>query len=233
MTKNTDDLAKIFGIDINNLSKFMGLDLDLGIVGEVLDITTDAGFTFYDENDDITYLDDYSIKVESPRRDSLSYIRKSYGADYFHNWELEFEVDFNGPSFGDAGAVNIANFSNEDNSYSINHMYNQDDGVCVVAWWWRSEREIRLRNYEDGSYDDVQLLIDKYYFTFKKVDKDLEVKIYSDAARTVLEATLTNSLVNDVSYEYFAPWCSMDVGTQTSEYISADMIGNFKFTQLS
>ena len=149
-------------------------------------------FTSVDENSDFT-IDQFKIDVSSMRRDAVSYNYYDYGADYFGNFEIQFEAEVT--ATGDYANFNMIGVVNQPGTRK-DHLDNNNGMSCQVYGGGGDNLFDILINCDitdnsDSYQGGGAVFPQMYYFTFKRVSTTLYLYIYSDSDRTVLVDTLS------------------------------------------
>jgi len=147
-------------------------------------------FTEVDEDGDITVSQNL-IQVDTMRRDVRSYVYKDYGPDYFGDFTHDIDIDWTAVS---ATAATAVVWALTNNSYTITEMDSNSDGIRVFVHFDGTDYVIWLSDRVDGVYDSYTFgssLPGKRYLTIERSGTSITCKIYTDSARTNLEATLS------------------------------------------
>jgi hypothetical protein len=159
---------------------------------EYLDLTT---FEEVDSGDDIT-VNQYSYDVVNMRRDEISTIRKDFGAGYFTDFEIEFDINW---ISGDAESF-AGFFGLSQNHGTIQHMVNASSGLAIYIDRSSGTNKFTMQDFGTASNDTVVLGTGNHYFNVQRVGSTVTCNIYSDSNRTILEGTLT--ITTGTAYSY-------------------------------
>lgn len=163
------------------------------------DLTT---YTETDSGGDIT-VTSTKADVSTMEDDAVSYVRKSFGANYFTTFEIDFEgyldlTSESGYPFGGVCALSA------NDAKTLEALLADNEGVsCYFQWLdYNSTKILRLRQYWDDNGDNYTCAYDTlYYCTFKRTGSALQLLIYSDSGRTSLLDTLSVTF-NSTGCEY-------------------------------
>jgi hypothetical protein len=120
------------------------------------------------------------------RRDANTYVFKDYGADYFKDFDFEFELEITaGDTQGNALLCAVSNFP----SGGFQNLRNNND--CIGVWAYNNANDLRiyLSDYNtdnDDFYVDGGSTSNRLFCTFKRVGTTATLDIYSDSGRTSL-----------------------------------------------
>jgi len=129
-------------------------------------------YTEVDEDNDITVYTN-EIDVDTMRRDAVSYVHKDFGASHFGDFEIQFEATCSAAS-GIGASVNFFGLTNS--SFTHEDAVQNNEGILVHS--------------------------STFYFTLTRSGSTVNLKIYSDAARTNLLDILTVS--DSTAYRYLS-----------------------------
>lgn len=147
------------------------------------------GFTEVDVNSDITIVSN-KVTVDTMVRNITSYVVKDFGAGYFGDYDIDFEVEVTGGS--GTGLSTIISLSNtlgdlqdgvDANDIICHQLYNNNSNLQIYL---NCQNTDEADIYTDGG-DTSSLL----YCTTKRVGSIATLYIYSDSARETLVDTLS------------------------------------------
>jgi len=176
-------------------------------------------FTTYTEVDsagDLTVTAN-NVDIDTMREDAVSYVFKDQGANHFGDFEHLIQGTYTTSQV--SGRFGIESLSN---NLPLTQQKMIDMSEGLYATFFRSSAggnpyQIFLKDYNTADVDTMDLgAAPPYtrYMTFKRTGTTATLKIYTDAARTVLEDTLTITCVNDL-YRYNGVAASRGTAGQT------------------
>lgn len=147
-------------------------------------------FTSVDPDGDFT-ITALKIDVDTMQRQAAAYNYKDYGANYFADFDFEFEAEStNIQTYANFNLIGVASTVGTRND----HINNSSAMSCQCYGGGGAGFQIHI-NEDIVSASDVYQgaggSVPLYYFKFYRVGTTLVLKVYSDAARTVLIDTLT------------------------------------------
>jgi len=178
-----------------------------------------ATFEFFDDFEGIeeTSGSDYKVIVTSITRDEDAYIYKDFGSDHFDALDIDFEAKMTSGSSGICGIMALAN-AIDDLAYlsspAVNVIFHESGGVYKI---WLNRGPQDAYDYYECSLDTT------YYMTLNRTagSDTIELKIYSDSARTNLLDTLSVSGFGSAKYRYLYAVDSWDTD-QADRILSCD-----------
>jgi len=168
--------------------------------------------------------DNYDIVMTDLGRGSVSYVRKSFGADYFGDFTHEFEVFF---SADDACTV-IGFWAINNSSDDLAEMSADDDGMCLNYYDQCSGTpRLTLVDYTNDNLDQTAESYayyppNIYYFTITRDGTSLTCDIYSDASRETLIEQLSITCGTD-TYEYYYPVMTHQSGSNNDRGLTYEI----------
>ncbi len=188
------------------------MNFKIMLYGALLILVSMASFAFAFDN---------RVNVTDITRNEDTYLYKDFGADYFDNFSINFSSKIIVGSSGIGGVMALTN--------SVDDLYNVAEGVDVIVHESGGVYDIYL-NRAPGTtaYDTYTASVNTtYYFTLYRTagNDTIQLKIYSDSARTNLLDTLSVSGFGTTKYEYLFAVDSWDSGdsTYTISYSTGDI----------
>jgi hypothetical protein len=187
----------------------------LGI--EAAPVVNQEDLTTYTETDpggDFTVIAD-RVTFDTLPGNVTSYVYKDFGAAYFGDFSIDFEVVITNSS-GDGANCSICKFANSINT-NDGHGASKD-ALGLTIHRGASNLQFQLQDYEGAQPVDIYLhssgTIPQTYITFSRVGSTATALLYSDAERTTLIDTLTITC-NTSTYRYFYVISSRGSDTDT------------------
>jgi len=171
------------------------------------DFTT---YTEVDEDNDIT-VSQNQITVDTMRRDAASYVHKDFGSGAFGDFEIQFEATCSAVS-GNGASVVVLGLTNS--GFTHEDALQNNEGILVYFYYSSylspTDQVVALMRGSDQTQDLYYFssIPSTFYFTLTRSGSTVDLKIYSDAARTNLLDTLTVS--DGTVYRYLSPLMSRD-----------------------
>lgn len=195
-------LVKVDGIAVAGISKILGQTYS--------SVPSDEDLTTYTEVDSGSEITVTTSKAQAIglRRDSVSHVSYDFGASYFGNYDIDFEVKIDS-GLGQGTCVLFA-VSNTDGTHQDNITAN--DGILFFAYINNNNLNFTLKDYNtdlSDVYTDGGASSDILYCTAERLATTSTVKIYSDSGRTSLVDTLTISSVS-TAFRYLTALASRD-----------------------
>lgn len=192
-TKATSDL----------LSQLKSVDF-LKLEGRFVDPTEDfTAFTEVDSAGDIAVTAS-KVSWDTMRNDAHSYVYKDYGVDHFGDFEHLLTINTSSVSGAD-GEAHFWSMANQAAQTFMDLYY--VGGFCLFHNEWGDYLELAKFNPWAEQHWAITVPY-TYYVTIARSGTTLSCKIYSDASRTTLLATLSVT-VPATAFRYLAVGCSL------------------------
>lgn len=176
-----------------------------------------SAFTEVDSGSDITVTAD-RVTVDSMAQSADSYVYDDYGVDYFGNFEINFEFEVtDSQSNSQMVVICLSNTIGRKSDF-----ISANDGMLVEVYNSSGNITVNIKDYNTDDAGTPYVLgsgntCDRVWCTLIRDGSDLELNIYSDAARTVLVQSLTLTCETGLK-RYLYALTSQNAGS--SAYIS-------------
>jgi len=172
-------------------------------------------YTKVDSADDITIVP-LKCTFTTMRRDAVSYVYYDYGAGYFGNFKIEFEVKIDaGTQWGNVVLFGVANTLG-----TFQDIIDASEGM--VFWSYNNNNSLRFTltdyaNIPGDIYTDYGTSSLLLYLTVKRNGTTLTADIYSDSVRETLIDALSVTCVTETK-RYFYALTSRDSDTTVGDF---------------
>lgn len=232
--ENENHIQAKYNVVRNIIYNCMELEYDSGFISY-------ENFTTWIENDALNKLsqtDERTIWTNLNRQDDQIYLYKDLGADgIIHNWIHQFElnlskIDISATAYFRIDLIAYTNLTQDfkyflDNDISSINIIVRSNNVANQYWISHVEIEGATDYYEyidalikDDVYEFLTNI--EYYFTIRKLGTNIDIKVYSDSARTNKVANLTKTLHGNDYYRYIM--CPASLGYPTGNYKTSGYI---------